>query len=288
MKVSADSSSTTPTVSMSATTSSSSSAVTTKLNETISTMDSDEQNDTTASTHSTLPTTDHKTTSSTPSDEYLSANSSYRTTTYSIQQTTTAQGIAEGDNITVVCKGDVGKPPAQHVFQKYHNGHILSMNFTATETSISKISENCSYYRTSNFTFQVAAGDNNAVIRCGVNSSMTEPVMYEETAPIEVYYEVSMPSFTKYPNKTYYVVGEDTSIHLTCKSDGNPQPDYYWYKENSDNPESTSENLTITVMNNTNSEVYTCNVSNTFNGGTYTRSAKVQVYVKKKGKLTDA
>ncbi|XP_052072190.1 uncharacterized protein LOC127710401 isoform X3 [Mytilus californianus] len=191
IKVFADSSSTTSTVPMSATTSSSSSAVTTKLNETISTMDSDEQNDTTASTHSTLPTTDHKTTSSTPSDEYLSTDSSYRTTTHSIQQTTTAQGIAEGDNITVVCTGDVGKPAEKHVFQKYRNGHNLSMTYTATETSISEMSENCSYYRRSNLTFQVMSRDNNAVIRCVVNSSMAEPDMYVETEPIEVYFDIS-------------------------------------------------------------------------------------------------
>ncbi|XP_052072188.1 serine-rich adhesin for platelets-like isoform X1 [Mytilus californianus] len=282
IKVFADSSSTTSTVPMSATTSSSSSAVTTKLNETISTMDSDEQNDTTASTHSTLPTTDHKTTSSTPSDEYLSTDSSYRTTTHSIQQTTTAQGIAEGDNITVVCTGDVGKPAEKHVFQKYRNGHNLSMTYTATETSISEMSENCSYYRRSNLTFQVMSRDNNAVIRCVVNSSMAEPDMYVETEPIEVYYEVSMPTIIKYPNKAYYVVGEDTSIHLTCKSDGNPKPNYQWYKENHKERISTNENLNITDMNVTNSGVYTCKVSNTFNGGTFTNSTDLQVNIMNK------
>lgn len=100
--------------------------------------------------------------------------------------------------------------------------------------------------------------------------------------------EVSTPTITKYPNKTYYVVGEDTSIQLTCKSDGNPQPDYYWYKENSDNPKSASENLTIKVMNKTDSGVYICDVNNTFNGGTYTRFTKMQVHVITKGKFTDA
>lgn len=96
-------------------------------------------------------------------------------------------GIVEGDNITVICAGDVGKPSSEHIFQKYRNGTILSMNFTATETFISEISGYCSYYRTSKITFQLKAEDNNAVIRCVVNSSMVEPDMYIETAPIEVF-----------------------------------------------------------------------------------------------------
>ncbi|CAC5388060.1 unnamed protein product [Mytilus coruscus] len=92
-----------------------------------------------------------------------------------------------------------------------------------------------------------------------------------------------MPTIIKYPNKTYYVVGEDTNIYLTCKSDGNPKPNYHWYKENHNERISTSENLTIVDMNKTNSGVYTCTVSNTFNGGTYTNSANVRVDIINKG-----
>lgn len=58
---------------------------------------------------------------------------------------------------------------------------------TFAVTSISEMSDKCSYYRTSNLTFQVTADDNNAVIRCLVNSSMAGTDMYEETAPVEVY-----------------------------------------------------------------------------------------------------
>ncbi|CAG2201842.1 MALT1 [Mytilus edulis] len=245
MTVSADSSSTTPTVPMSATTSSSSSA------ETISTTNIDKQNDITASTHSTLQTTDHNTTSSTPSGDDLFTDSSYRTTTQSIQTTTTAQGIAE-----------------------------------ATETFLSEISDNCSYYRTSNLTFQVTADDNKAIIRCVVNSSMADSDMYVETAPIEVYYEVSEPNITKYPNKPYYVVGEDTSIILTCKSDGNPKPHYQWYKKNDSMLISTNESWTITDMNVTNSGIYTCNVNNTFNDDTYRNVKYVQIDIMNKADIS--
>ncbi|XP_052072186.1 uncharacterized protein LOC127710399, partial [Mytilus californianus] len=216
--------------------------------------------------------------------EYSSSPSSSTVTSKeneisSVFQTAKQTGITKYSNITVVCTGDVGKPPAEHFFQKYRSGHSLSMIYKASETSVSEMSENCSYYRTSNLTFQVTAKDNNAVIRCVVNSSMEEPDMFVETAPIEVYYEVSMPTIITYPNKLYYVVGEDTCILLTCKSDGNPKPNYQWYKENHNEVINTTESWTITDLNVTNSEVYTCNVSNTFNGGTYTKSGKVRVNI---------
>ncbi|CAC5420444.1 unnamed protein product [Mytilus coruscus] len=171
--------------------SSPSTAVTSNENETVSASQTEKQNITTAFNHSTIHTTGHNSTTSTPSHEDLSTNSSYRTTTYSIQQTTTEQGIAEGNNITVVCTGDVGNPPVEHVFQKYINGKIVPMKDTVTSTSIPDMPENCSYYRTSNLTFQLTAKDNNAVIRCVVNSSMVELDMYVETAPIKVYSDIS-------------------------------------------------------------------------------------------------
>lgn len=250
-------------------------------NNTVSASTMEYQNTTTAFNHSTIQTSDNDITTPTPSPTDISFNSSYRTTTYSIQQTTTAQNIAEGDNITVVCMGDVGNPPAEYFFQKYRSDHTLFMNYTATASNISEIAENCSSYRISSFTFQVTAKDNNASIRCVVNSSMPEfDELYKETAPIEVNYEVRMPNITKYPNKDYYVVGLDTRIDLTCKSKGNPQPDYFWYKDNSVNVKSASENLTIMVMNKTDSGVYTCRVNNTFSGDTYRSSADVKVDVR--------
>lgn len=97
--------------------------------------------------------------------------------------------------------------------------------------------------------------------------------------------EVSMPTIIKYPNKIYYVVGEDTTIYLTCKSNGNPKPYYQWYKENNELI-STSESWIITDMNVTNSGVYTCTVSNTFNGDTHRNSKHVQIMILNKGKLS--
>lgn len=145
------------------------------------------QKDTTAFNYTTVSLPDYGNTSSTPSDEDFSTNTSYRTTTYSTQQATKAQDIAAGDNITIICTGNVGKPPAKHVFKKYLKGQIVPMQNTISTTSISELSENCSYYRTSNLTFQVTAADNNVVIRCVVNSSMAGTDMFKETKPIQVF-----------------------------------------------------------------------------------------------------
>lgn len=132
-------------------------------------------------------TTDYDTTTSGPSNEEFSFDIRYRSSTYSVEQTTSAQGIAEGDNITIVCTGDVGNPPAKHVFEKYLDGKILPLQDTVDTTSIMVMPENCSFYRTSNLTFKVTADENNAVIRCAVISSTAEPDIYVETKPIEVY-----------------------------------------------------------------------------------------------------
>lgn len=98
--------------------------------------------------------------------------------------------------------------------------------------------------------------------------------------------EVRMPNIVKSPNKTYYVIGEDNSITLTCKSDGNPKPIYQWYQENHNESIDTKENLTIMDINVTNSEVYTCNVSNFFNGYTFQNTTSVQINIVNKGKLS--
>ncbi|CAC5408238.1 unnamed protein product [Mytilus coruscus] len=145
------------------------------------------QNATTTVNYSTAPNTNHNMTSFFSQNAGFSSDISNKTTTYSPGHSTTTQGIAEGDNITVVCRGYVGKPPAKHVFQKYRGGNILHMTYKATETSLSKLSKNCAYCRTSKLTFQVTADDNTAVIRCAVDSLIAESdILYLETAPIEV------------------------------------------------------------------------------------------------------
>lgn len=157
--------------------------------DTTAAFNSDEELSTNTSyrTVPTLPTYDNHTTSSTYSDEDLYTNIIYRTTTYPTQQTTSIKGIVEGYNITVVCKGNVGNPAVEHVFERYLNGKIVPIPDSINTTSIPNMPVNCSYYRTSHIEFRVTAADNNSVIRCVVNTSMADPDMYIETKPIEVY-----------------------------------------------------------------------------------------------------
>ncbi|XP_076075729.1 uncharacterized protein LOC143046454 [Mytilus galloprovincialis] len=161
-----------------------STAVTSNENETVSDSETGKQNTTHVTNNFKIPTPGLNTTSSLLQEDI---STSYRTTTYYIPKSTTPQGIAEGDNITVVCTGDVGNPQGEHFFQKYRNGKIVHMHEKVNATLNSEMYENCSFYRTSILTFKVTAADNNVVIRCVVNSSMAEPDMYVETEPIEVF-----------------------------------------------------------------------------------------------------
>ncbi|CAG2190563.1 unnamed protein product [Mytilus edulis] len=138
---------------------------------------------------------------------------------------------------------------------------------------------NCSYYRTSNLTFQVTAEDNNAVIRCVIVSPLAEENMFVDSEQIEVKYHVRIPTVTKYPDKHEYIAGVDSSITLTCTSDGNPKPIYHWYKDNHGDIISIAENLTLMNINTTDRGLYTCYVSNTINGLTFTEVASIEVNI---------
>ncbi|CAC5408230.1 unnamed protein product [Mytilus coruscus] len=89
----------------------------------------------------------------------------------------------------------------------------------------------------------------------------------------------NLPTVTKHPEKQEYIVGVDTSITLTCTSDGNPKPIYSWYKGNQYDIISTDGNFTITDINTTNSGLYICYVTNTINGHTYTKAAQMEVNI---------
>ncbi|VDI77720.1 Hypothetical predicted protein [Mytilus galloprovincialis] len=97
--------------------------------------------------------------------------------------------------------------------------------------------------------------------------------MFVDSEQIEVKYHVRIPTITKCPGKHEYIAGVDSSITLTCTSDGNPKPIYHWYKDNHDDSISNGENFTLMNINTTDSGLYTCNVSNTINGLTFTEAA---------------
>ncbi|CAC5399305.1 unnamed protein product [Mytilus coruscus] len=139
---------------------------------------------------------------------------------------------AEGDNVTYVCTGDVRTPPANFIFQKFGHENISLVNYTATKTSTQEFPINCSFYRTSSITFMVTADDNQAVMRCAPVSTLAAENIYVESEPLEVIYSVKMPTIVRHPNKTYYLVGLDARIDLTCTTDGNREPSYLRHKDN--------------------------------------------------------
>lgn len=92
-----------------------------------------------------------------------------------------------------------------------------------------------------------------------------------------------MPTIITHPNKTDYLVSLDTSISLNCKTDGNPKPSYLWYKDNNIEAISTNKTLTITDVTTTNSGIYICIVSNTFNDVIHTKRVQMHVCITKEG-----
>lgn len=92
-----------------------------------------------------------------------------------------------------------------------------------------------------------------------------------------------MPTIVKHPNKTEYLVGLDISIRLICTTDGNPKPYYLWYKDNQIEAISSMETFTIENVTTTNSGIYTCFVSNTFNDVIHTQRIQEHVRIIKEG-----
>ncbi|VDI77719.1 Hypothetical predicted protein [Mytilus galloprovincialis] len=192
---------------------------------------------------------------------------------------TVSPTILEGNNITIRCSGNVGKPTGIFIFKKFRKDHTPPIDYNATTTETEKIPENCSYYRTSHLILAVTAEDNQAVIRCVVVSPLAGHDLYTDSEQLEVEYKVRIPTVTKHPDKQKYIVGEDTSLTLSCTSDGNPAPVYRWYKYNLDDNISTDENFTLSNINTTDKGLYTCNVSNTINGLTFTEVTTIEVNI---------
>lgn len=100
---------------------------------------------------------------------------------------TSTPAITDGDDVTFVCSGNVGKPPANFQFQMIRND-TLYMNYTDTNAIIKEllVSDDCSYIRTSYITFNVTAEDNQSVMRCTAVSTLSEGYMYVESEPLDV------------------------------------------------------------------------------------------------------
>ncbi|XP_052067720.1 uncharacterized protein LOC127706997 [Mytilus californianus] len=110
---------------------------------------------------------------------------SNRRTTNDEHSNVTSIILKKGDNITFLCTGNVGNPPGKFIWQKYRHSKNPT-NYTNIVTTIQEVSDMCSYNGSSTLTIQVTAEDNQAIIRCKVNSPLAQTNMYIETIPMEV------------------------------------------------------------------------------------------------------
>ncbi|XP_076115978.1 uncharacterized protein LOC143083595 isoform X2 [Mytilus galloprovincialis] len=90
-----------------------------------------------------------------------------------------------GDEITFICTGNVGNPSGVFIWQKYRHGENPT-NYTNITTTIQEVSDMCSYNGTSTLAIHVTAEDNQAIIRCILNSTLALPNVYTDTIPLEV------------------------------------------------------------------------------------------------------
>ncbi|XP_063399456.1 uncharacterized protein LOC134684110 isoform X2 [Mytilus trossulus] len=105
-----------------------------------------------------------------------------------VNQSTTSAIIKEGDTITCMCAGNIGKPPGKFIWQKYRHGEKIPMNYTHISTIATEVTDKCSYYGTSYLQLRVTSSDNQATIRCFIDSPLAKPYMHVEMKPIDVTY----------------------------------------------------------------------------------------------------
>ena len=103
-------------------------------------------------------------------------------------ETTEYPVIAEGQNITFTCSGDVGRPPGTYLWQRISNNAVY--NYSKIKTDHKNINGSCSYYGTSILTVTMTADENQARIRCVEISQMKNEDKFQETDPIEVFCKI--------------------------------------------------------------------------------------------------
>ncbi|CAC5421815.1 CADM3 [Mytilus coruscus] len=185
----------------------------------------------------------------------------------------------EGDNVTFVCSGNVGRPPGNIVWQKMFTQSNRSLNDVNATTQKEAVTWKCSFNGTSYLTFQLSAKDYKAKIRCFVVSQDGIPGLYVETKPLDIHFHVRHVSINKLPDKQTY---DPTvkNITLTCNSEGNPKPTYAWYKESDTNTTlSTSKLYLINNVRKNKSGTYICEVHNSIGDEKYNASSSVDIHI---------
>ena len=95
--------------------------------------------------------------------------------------------IEDGQYVSFVCKGNVGKPPAKFIWKKIRHGEQSPIIYSDVSTTSTEILGNCAFNGTSNLTIQLTELDNKAKIQCAEESNLSSESLTIETESITVY-----------------------------------------------------------------------------------------------------
>ncbi|CAC5407171.1 unnamed protein product [Mytilus coruscus] len=184
--------------------------------------------------------------------------------------------LTETDNATFICEGNVGKPKGKLIWRiKRREDNVPEVN-TNMQTNYTKKKESCSYLGISSFTITLTDKDNQAVLSCAQESLVNNNAMFKFSQPINVLFRVRTPSIMKYPNISTYSE-EIEIIILTCTSQGNPQPTYNWYF----NETLIQVGSVLDIRNDRGREggLFICTASNSYSGTTFVASNSVDIQI---------
>ncbi|KAL3886528.1 hypothetical protein ACJMK2_026513 [Sinanodonta woodiana] len=194
---------------------------------------------------------------------------------------TPSTNLAENQNVTFTCSGNVGREP-QGTFSwyRYVGGQAPAMAITngIKPVSLTNVAGSCTYVRTENLTLTLAKEDNQMVIRCTVRqTTMTEEGDGNiQTNNISVYYVPRINPIGSNPNSPVYSEGLQQLL-LTCNADSSPPSNYVWTLP--DGTLQTGYQLRLTNLTTNHTGRYTCLAYASWGGQNYTANSSIDIIV---------
>ncbi|KAL3886557.1 hypothetical protein ACJMK2_026542, partial [Sinanodonta woodiana] len=194
---------------------------------------------------------------------------------------TPSNNLAENQNVTFTCIGNVGREP-QGTFSwyKYVQGQASGIPITngIQPVSLTTVAGSCTYARTENMSLTLTKEDNQMVIRCTVQQvTMTEAGDGNiHTDRIIVHYKPIINIVRRDPDFPIYSEGLAQLI-LTCNADSNPPSNYRWTLPNG--TVQTGYQLRLTNLTTNHTGRYTCVAYTGWAGHNYTASRSIDITV---------
>jgi hypothetical protein len=96
-------------------------------------------------------------------------------------------GVEDGQYVSFMCNGNVGKPPAKFIWKKLRHGEQSPIIYSDVSTTSTEILGNCAFNGTSNLTIQLTYLDNQAKIQRVEESNLSSESLTIETESITVH-----------------------------------------------------------------------------------------------------